>query len=413
MEFDMNNNHIITPAFANAIRRILLAEIPMITMSSKKMNILKNTTMLNDSMLMNRLTLIPLNQEWIESTGIPYDQIEIRFSRKNQTDNMISIYLEDFEVCHILPETLERRIIKNHRLFIFPRILFGKMKMNQELQFTAMMSKKTSIDEGSIKNHTCKSVFTYNRNIAAIRQHILDNRLEGNVLRDFLYLGSDRMYYQMDNLEPATYCFSIESIGVFSPDVLFKMALDYLEIKLRELMEMNESKVTISPSKVNFKAIDFLIENENDTLGNLITAYITKKPEIIYCGYCKEHPLIPKMIIRLSLEDEENISAYIQFMKKSINELIEYIQQIRQEWNSCEKIHTPIVQKSIQQLLDELPIPSLTSASASTLNESSITSPEPIITESVLNQPQAQAQAVGEEEGKKKKRVVRKKKADN
>jgi DNA-directed RNA polymerase subunit L len=354
MEFDLLNNHQISTPFANAIRRILLAEIPMITIAKNKMNIIRNTTMLNDSLLMNRLLYIPLNHEWVESSGIPYDQIEIRCNKKNKQELIQSIYVEDFDVFQILPDTLEQRAIKNHQLFLYPKILFAKMKTNQEIQFSAMLSNKTSTEDGAFKSHVCKSVMTFKKDIEAIQRHIEENHLEDSQLHDYLILQSNRTYLKNDEMEPMIYSYSIESIGVYEPVKLMKIGFDYFESKLTELLEWNPDKITVDKSKVLFFAYDFTIHHENDTIGNILSYLLGKKENIIYSGYTIDHPLIPKMVIRLSIREEENIDTYKQLFTTTVQELIQLIQEVRTSW-----INSPKQNSTIRHIPRPISIPSV------------------------------------------------------
>lgn len=58
LEFDMIG---VTPAFANAFRRIMICEVP--SMAIEKVHISNNTSIIQDEILAHRLGLIPLKGE--------------------------------------------------------------------------------------------------------------------------------------------------------------------------------------------------------------------------------------------------------------------------------------------------------------------------------------------------------------
>ncbi len=339
MTFDLHNHRKISVAFANAIRRILMCEIKMISISKKYIHFIRNSTMLNDSILANRLTLIPINEEWVNRQSFPMSEIEVRYHKVNRGELIESIYVQDFEVCHIHPESLERRVIRDHDLFPRPRILFAKMKPGQELHFTALLDNKTAHEEGSTKSHTCSAIFTYKKDDAAIQQHIAENGLTGADLQDFLLLESAKRYLMNEEQEPTTYQFLIESIGIHTPDKLFEKALDRFKEKLEYYMPLTEDRVLIEQSKTSFMAYDFLMDNEDDTIGNIISYTMGKKEDVSYSGYVKEHPLIKKMIIRLSLSDTtiSEKTKYMEKMQAVLQEIIDQINELKEQWKQMDK----------------------------------------------------------------------------
>lgn len=338
MTFDLHNNSKIPVAYANAIRRIVMSDLKMISISKKFIHFIRNTTMLNDSMLANRLTLIPINEEWVNKQSYPMNEIEIRYHRQNRGEFIESVYVSDFEVSHIHPESLERRVIREHELFPRPRILFAKMKPGQELNFTALLDNKTANEDGSIKSHTCSSIFTYKKDDAAIERHISENGLTGLDLQDFVLLDSAKKYLMNAEMEPATYQFMIESIGIHSPDKLMEKAFDRFKEKLEYYMPLSEDRITIEKSKVSFMAYDFVMENEDDTLGNIISFMLGKKEDVAYAGYAIEHPLIKKIIIRLALTDDEKTKEkHMEKMRAIIQELITLTDQLKEEWRKQPK----------------------------------------------------------------------------
>ena len=365
MTFDLYNHSKIPVAFANAIRRILMSELKMITISKKFIHFIRNTTMLNDSMLANRLTLIPLNEEWINKQSFPMNELEIRYHKQNRGEMIQSVYVEDFEVCHIHPESLERRVIRNHELFPRPRILFAKMKPGQELHFTSLLDNKSCVEEGAIKSQTCSAIFTYKKDEEAIQRHITENGLTGTDLEDFMYLESAKKYLMNDEMEPMVYQFLIESIGVYTPDKLMEKALDRFQEKLVYYLPMSEDRITVDQSKTSFMAFDFTMENEDDTLGNIISYMLGKKEEVAYSGYAKEHPLIKKLIIRFSLsgEEEEGINLkekHVGKMRSIIQEIVDLIVELKEQWRNVSKKQQKIELSAptyTQATVESVPIP--------------------------------------------------------
>jgi DNA-directed RNA polymerase subunit L len=93
-------------------------------------------------------------------------------------------------------------------------------------------------------------------------------------------------------------------------------------------------------------SFNFKIENEDDTLGNLIQSllhnkYIREKKtykefNCSYVGYICPHPLISQLIIRFSLSTDL-IEVYEQFFIDNCKEIIKIMEDFKIEWNSFAK----------------------------------------------------------------------------
>ena len=79
--------------FVNALRRILLAEIP--TMAAETLRVVKNTTIVQDEMIAHRLGLIPLRatEDALMSTDVG-----MSLSFECQEDEPVSVYAKDLEL---------------------------------------------------------------------------------------------------------------------------------------------------------------------------------------------------------------------------------------------------------------------------------------------------------------------------
>ena len=58
-------------------------------------------------------------------------------------------------------------------------------------------------------------------------------------------------------------------------------------------------------SKINMKAYDFIFEDEDDTLGNLLQKYLYDDANVEYIGYLIPHPMERKLKLRIALKKEK------------------------------------------------------------------------------------------------------------
>jgi DNA-directed RNA polymerase subunit L len=106
------------------------------------------------------------------------------------------------------------------------------------------------------------------------------------------------------------------------------------------------SKVKIQQFQDIEGTYEFIIEDEDDTLGNIIQSYVhnnyireknTYKEKIscTYIGYICPHPLKALMILRISLENQSNplsSKLFSSFLEENCTTIIEELSSIKNEW---------------------------------------------------------------------------------
>jgi len=89
--------------FANAIRRTILSDIPTVIFKtmpyeSSKVNIIDNTTRLNNEILKQRLSCIPIH---ITDLDIPLKDYLLEIDEENITDTIMYVTTEHFKIKNI------------------------------------------------------------------------------------------------------------------------------------------------------------------------------------------------------------------------------------------------------------------------------------------------------------------------
>ena len=150
-------------------------------------------------------------------------------------------------------------------------------------------------------------------------------------------LDRERDYLKLNNNEPKGYIFTLESVGNYNSNDIFKKTIEICKGKLEILKNLIISKdINVKKSQVKFDAFDYRIENENDTLGNLITNYINKNDNIKYCGYYIPHPNEKIFVLRLSLNNNNNLENCNKVILDTIEILIEKIDNIYKNFESIQ-----------------------------------------------------------------------------
>ena len=94
-------------SYVNAIRRTILSDIPIVCFKTSpyeenKANILVNTTRLNNEILKQRLSCIPV---CIKDLDIPFKNYVLEVDVENKTDTAIFVTTKDFRIKNITTDT--------------------------------------------------------------------------------------------------------------------------------------------------------------------------------------------------------------------------------------------------------------------------------------------------------------------
>ena len=313
--FDLNNfSKEIKISFANSLRRTILSYINTYIIDNNSIIFYENNSILNNEFLKHRLTLIPIISD---IKDIDYDNIVISCKKENEEEYIQSIYVDDF----ICMDTKKNVLIDNNIIFKYPKILFCKLKNNQQISFESKLINGTTEYSGAF--HTCVSVCFYTFKIDQEKvNEITSNMTESDKIR-FNTQENERIYEKNSIGEPNVYNFSIESNGFYEPLKIVKLGIDILLDRLNiikiELRNPKSKKITLIENIENPDFYDFLIDHEDETVGNLLSTYITYNPEVFYCGYIIEHPLKYNILLRLKLKENNTLDNNIKIIENNID----------------------------------------------------------------------------------------------
>jgi DNA-directed RNA polymerase subunit L len=91
----------------------------------------------------------------------------------------------------------------------------------------------------------------------------------------------------------------------------------------------SDKRIELITNESNF--YDFAIDNETETLGNLISSYMTYDPNVFYCGFVIEHPLKKTVTLRIKLINDNTYENAIAIITKYIDYFIGLINKMRDD----------------------------------------------------------------------------------
>lgn len=339
MQVDINNyDNKYDKTFINAIRRIIIAELPNFSITYDDIEFQENTSMLHNKMLAQRLCLLPLKY----TTFLKHENVEVTYEHTNTSEDMYEIYNGGFKA------TSNGESIPITEVFTSPEFLFSKLKPDQTLKFTAKVNKSTPRESGAHMMMTSTSTYWFKCDTKALDQILssltptdtkaqikdkirkvydsdaiemmidtIDEDEDHDVIRSGL---EDLVYLKNDKNEPAVYTFKIKDLGALPSPQIFKHSLQVFKNKVENLITATKTedttKLEIFPSKTNIGSYQFDIGHEDYTLSYLMQHYFLQDSEYDYVGTIKPSPMKDMFIFRTHLKKdntkERNISKFIE-----------------------------------------------------------------------------------------------------
>ena len=328
----------INVSLTNAIRRVILSDIPQIVFETlphekNKSTFHINTSKFNNEILKQRLACIPV---FINDLTMPIDDYIVEVDVKNDTESIIYVTTADFKIKNIKTDKyLVDEVVKEifpsdpitNEYIDFCRLLpkFSQTINGQHLKFSAKFSMLTAKDN-SCYNVVSLCCYGNTLDLVKIEQELSiketelkekyeDEKLIQLEINEWKNTTSKRLF--LEN----SFDFKIKSIGVFKNTEILKNAIQIIVNKLKNIIDIysssskliKESNITISYS------FDIILENEDYTIGKIIEFilydnYYNKNQTLNYCGFYKPHPHINISIIRIAFKNEEPIETVQKYI---------------------------------------------------------------------------------------------------
>ena len=356
MTFTISN---IDVSYVNAMRRTILSDIPIVVFKTtpyeeNKSNIIINTSRLNNEIVKQRLSCIPICIKNLEE--FPIKNYLLELDVENKTDTSIIVTTKDFKIKDISKNTyLEDNAVKqlfppyipptgNGEYYIdFLRL---RPKLTDEIpgeriKLTCEFSIGTSREDSMFNvTGTCSYGFTPNPEKIEEQLEIRKQKWKDEGMSE------KQIKFEADNwklLEGMRYViknsfdFIIESVGIYdNEDIIIKSCI-ILYKKLSELkqsIEQNQLEITPSDNTLE-NCYDITLVNEDYTIGNILNyelykIFYTDLKFINYVGFKKIHPHDTDSILRISLINKsQGISSIETMLIAVIEEAIKTIKEVK------------------------------------------------------------------------------------
>lgn len=344
--------------YANTLRRAIMTLVsgvgfrsdpPGIVSENPDIKVHKNDSNTQpNELLAHRISLVPIHGvdpdtfdpdryvfkiELENTTASPRDvtasDIKVYERRKaaDLSESLIEIPNKEFFVPHSLTrETCLITVIPAKRSTLVPtlnvemRASVGNGKEHARFIPTCQSSYGYTLDTNTERrNAYFEKWLVTHKNVEPIS--LKDDEARRSELdREFKTMQIQRIFKVDEKGEPNSFDFQIESIGTMAPRAIVERALisltkicdPYIGLDSGDLPDT----ISVTPSDAQLPGYDFLLKGEDHTFGNMIQTWLVDNhvdgeatPRISFAGYKIPHPLKDEMLLRMGVEDGNEVTA--------------------------------------------------------------------------------------------------------
>jgi len=343
-------------SLANAVRRTVLSDIPLVVFKTapyeeNKANIITNTTRLNNEILKQRLSCIPIYIKNINDFPLKNYMLEVNV--ENITDTTMYVTTKDFIIRDVVTgkpvsETKTREIFPaNDYTGYFIDFVRLRPKISDEIpgekiNLTCEFSLSTAKVDGMFNAvSTCAYGFTVDTvaQDALLEKHKQTWKDEGKNEEEIKF--EVKNWKLLDGLRVTkkdSFDYTIQSIGVYTNYELVDKACEILIKKLDDLdtlIEKDELKIEKAMNTMS-NSFDIILENEDYTIGKVLEYFLYTKfyetKTLTFCGFKKMHPHDNDSIIRVAYKDAVDKSTIKGNLKECIEDAKQVFGKIKKEF---------------------------------------------------------------------------------
>lgn len=361
----------INVSYANAIRRVILSDIPTVVIRTfpyekNDANFEINTSALNNEILKQRLSCIPIH---ISDLTTQLQDYLLEVDVKNTSDQLIYVTTGDFKLKnlktdkYLTDETVSKIFPPNkisQQFIDFCRLKpqYSDVLKGEHIKFTAKLSIGTASENGSFNVVSNCTYSNTPNNFEIDRQKELklaefkskytnDEDIKYN-LNDWLKLDAKRIYI------PDSFDFKIKSIGVFTNMEIVIKSIKIIIERLSYLKNLfNNPNDLINPSKITIEnSFDITLNNEDFTIGKILeyslyNLYYTGNQSLTFCGFNKPHPHINNSFIRIAFKETVENTTVVSYLTNALNDSINYFKKLLPHFGEINPDEEVSIKKSI------------------------------------------------------------------
>jgi DNA-directed RNA polymerase subunit L len=355
MTFTISNTDV---SYVNAIRRTILSDIPIVVFKTtpyeeNKANIISNTSRLNNEIIKQRLSCIPICIS--DFKEMPLKDYLLEIDVENNTDTTMIVTTKDFKIRNLVTNKyLESKEVKK----IFPPFVsptgieyfidFLRLRPKisdeipgEKIKLTCEFSLSTARDDSMFNvtgtcSYGCTSDPIKMEEQLEIRKQKWKD--EGKTEAEIKFEAANwRLLEGLRYVKKFSFDFILQSVGIYENEQIIIKACDILQEKfenMNKLLQEDEMEIKASDNTME-NCYDITLVNEDYTIGNILNyelyqIFYSDLKLLDYVGFKKIHPHDDDSLLRIALTDKtKGISTVKIMLKSTIEGSIKVLQGIR------------------------------------------------------------------------------------
>ena len=339
----------INVSLANALRRIILSEIPTNVFNTElteenNCSISVNTSRLHNEIIKQRLGCIPIhrkvpmNKQDDDSLAGNY-VVEVDVT--NDTENIMYVTTEHFKIKnkqtgnYITEEETRKIFPKNPLTQYYIDFVRLRPKISDTIpgeQFK--MSCEISVSMAKVNSmFNVASICSYLNTADNIKKDKVWDDHRDKLLQNDRDISSEEIEFQKKNFElldaqrhfvPDSFDFIVQTVGVYENQELVKRGCVVLQNKFIDMIHAIDADtvpINVSESTMD-NCYDVMLEGEDYTVGKVLEyilyeTFYSKEQKLSYCGFKKFHPHDSYSIIRIAFAEKMDKTMARQCLREA------------------------------------------------------------------------------------------------
>jgi DNA-directed RNA polymerase subunit L/DNA-directed RNA polymerase alpha subunit len=370
IQFQLAPTHV---SYANTLRRLCMSGVETVGFradiqdngSTTDVEILANSTPMTNEMLAHRVGLLSIHVQdplkWIA------DDVSFVLDKTNTSDRAMDVTASDFLIVKKGGDGMDMQPSSAAQFFppnpitgdtallavLKPLVPGGKP---EEIRIKAKATIGTGRDNARFIP-TCQCAYSYTRDSSpeAVKK-VFDDWVDRSkklnpasletepekkavLMREFNTLEINRCYLKNEQGEPYSFDFTVESVGVLSPEYIVLRACEAgAKLCERFANDALPEDVIVQAADCRLRAIDFFFQKQDHTLGHLIQAWLDEhmvgQGDITFAGYDIPHPLRDEMVIRIGVAGDNPEATARSALKQAMTACQAMFAAWRDQWSA-------------------------------------------------------------------------------
>jgi len=345
--FTLENTHV---TYANTLRRLIMTGVETVAFNADMKNgttsdvtILKNDSPMTNEMLAHRIGLLPIMYD--NPVHFDTDAFTFVLQAKGKLDTSTDVTCANFTIMKaalgegkeptevVTAKFFPPNPISKHycliatlpagttELHVLAKASRGAGRMNARYQPTSQCSYTYTLDDDRVRQEKYLDKWLRDTKMYSYTEGDKESPKYKAYVREFQTMEINRIYKQLPNGEPYSFDFVIESVGTLEVPYIISRACEIGKSMMSRFVNIDtvgfnpkENGMTIQPSVKNPFGIDFIMEHQDHTFGNMIQTYLAENhmadtlqsgsgiQPIVYVGYEIPHQLRDEMVLRIGVD---------------------------------------------------------------------------------------------------------------